>query len=115
MDMKATTAQGLMRSLSYCMDKAIHDGYTANFNVSMHLLYHADSGKSYQPEQVHVVNFYRFEGTTDPDDNAILYIIETNDGRKGTMADAYGIYASKEVGEFFLAVDDMHKKHTLAN
>ena len=104
-----------MRSLSYCMDKAIREGYTANFNVSEHLLHHADSGKSYQPEQVHVVNFFRFEGITDPDDNAILYIIETNDGRKGTIADAYGTYADEEVGAFFRAVDDMHKKHALAN
>jgi len=31
------------------------------------------------------VNFFRFEGRSNPDDNAILYVIETNDGTKGTL------------------------------
>ncbi len=99
-----------MRPLSYCMDKAGRDGYTAQFNVADTLLQHADSGKSYQPEQVHVVDFYRFEGVSDPEDNAILYLIETNDGRKGTLADAFGTYADPCVGQFFQQVDDIHKK-----
>lgn len=113
--MKAINALGAMRNLSYCMDKAIGNGYSANFTVNDRMLQHADSGKAYQPEQVHVVDFYRFEGVSDPEDNSILYIIETNDGRKGTIADAFGAYADAEVGEFFLAVDDIHKKSTQAN
>ena len=67
--LKATKALGAMRNLAYCMEKAIHNGFTANFNVMDGLLHHADSGKSYQPEQVHVVDFFRFEGVSDPDDN----------------------------------------------
>ncbi|GAO42429.1 hypothetical protein [Flavihumibacter petaseus] len=110
--MKSINALGRMRSLSYCMDKAISRGYSAHFNMHHALLQHADSGKTYQPEQVHVVDFYRFEGVSDPEDNAILYIIETNDGRKGTLADAFGAYADAEVSDFFQAVTDIHKKKT---
>lgn len=108
--MKAIHALGAMRDLGYCMDKAFDNGYTANFSVYEHLLHHPESGKSYQAEQVHVVDFYRFEGVSDPEDNSILYIIETNDGRKGTLADAFGVYADPDVGEFFLAVDDIKKR-----
>jgi hypothetical protein len=33
----------------------------------------------------------RFEGMSDPDDNAILYAISTKNGRKGILVDGYGI------------------------
>jgi hypothetical protein len=108
--MKAIQALTSMRSLSYCIDKAIEKGYTANFFVNDTLLQHVDSGQSYQPGQVHIVDYYRFEGQSDPDDNSILYIIETNDGRRGTIADAYGMYASTAVANFFNEVEDIKKK-----
>ncbi|WP_052323922.1 hypothetical protein [Flavihumibacter sp. ZG627] len=108
--MKTDSASVPMRSLSYCMEKAIEDGYSANFQVVDGLLQHADSGQSYEPEQVRIVNFFRFEGVSDPEDNSILYIIETNDGRKGTISDAYGTYASEEFGAFFTKVEDIQKK-----
>lgn len=108
--MKAVNALGNMRNLSYCMEKMIGYGYTANFNVVDHMLHHPESGKSYQADQVHVVDFFRFEGVSDPEDNSIMYVIETNDGRKGTLADAFGAYADAEVGEFFLEVEDIHKR-----
>lgn len=38
---------------------------------------------------------YRFEGNTNPDDNAILYAIETARGEKGLLLDAYGVYAGE--------------------
>ena len=56
------------------------------------------------------MNFYRFEGESDPDDNAILYIIETNDGTKGTLVDAYGVYNDSRVSQFMKAVETIQKK-----
>lgn len=101
-----------MRSLSYCMDKSAEQGYTANFQVIGLFMHQVDTGLSYSPDQVHIVDYFRFEGQSDPDDNAILYIIETNDGSKGTIADAYGIYANQQIGDFFVEVEDIQKKKT---
>ena len=61
------------------------------------------------PDEVVAVNFFRFEGPSNPDDMSILYAIETTDGRKGTLVDAYGIYADEKTGEFFQSVE-IHKK-----
>ena len=47
----------------------------------------------YPAGELEVVAFYRFEGDSNPDDNSILYAIETSDGRKGLLVDAYGAYA----------------------
>jgi hypothetical protein len=46
------------------------------------------------------VKHYRFEGISNPDDNEILYAIETDDGVKGTLVDAYGMYADSNVASF---------------
>jgi hypothetical protein len=59
-----------------------------------------------------VVNYFRFEGPSNPDDMSILYAIEANDGVKGTLVDAYGTYASPEVNQFILEVERIAKKVT---
>ena len=41
--------------------------------------------------------FRRFEGISDPDDMAIVYAIE-GDHVRGTLTDAYGVYADPETG-----------------
>ena len=37
--------------------------------------------------------YHRFEGASDPDDMAILYAILSKCGLRGTLADAFGVYA----------------------
>ena len=50
-------------------------------------------------EKTHV-SAHRFEGESDPGDLAIVYAVECDDGSKGCLIDAYGVYADKEVGSF---------------
>lgn len=47
--------------------------------------------KAYNPASLQIVKTYRFEGESDPDDQAILYIIKTMDGLIGYNIDAYGV------------------------
>jgi hypothetical protein len=42
---------------------------------------------------------------SDPDDASIVYAIEARDGTKGVLVDAFGLYASPEVGEFLEGVE----------
>jgi hypothetical protein len=87
------------------------DGYTEDFKISESGMLSLHEEKLYKPEQVHVMDFFRFEGASDPADNAILYAIETNDGVKGTLTDAYGPYADPQVSKFMEQVEDMNKKN----
>ncbi len=98
-----------MTSLSSLTTQAVKDGYTANFKVAQGKLC-APDGKCYTADNVTVVNFYRFEGESDPGDNTILYVIETNDGMKGTLINAMGAYADENINKFMADVDEMHKK-----
>ena len=57
-----------------------------------------------------MVDFFRFEGQSDPADSAIMYVIETTDGLKGILIDAYGAYADEHVNKFMAEVEEINKK-----
>ncbi len=99
-----------MTTLSECVTNAIESGYAENFRVSSRELISADGKSFYKANSVKISNFYRFEGLTNPSDNAILYLVETSDGRKGILIDAYGVYADSEFADFIRQVVDISKK-----
>lgn len=99
-----------MKSLSACENHVREQGYKEDFQVDKKGMHTYSGGKSYQPSDVKIVNFYRFEGVSDPGDNTILYVIETNDGVKGTLVDGYGAYASDDVAKFIVKVQEIEKQ-----
>src|SRR5690242_5008060 len=101
-----------MKSLANCLNRMMTEGYTEDFKVTDQGLESLNNHHNYKPDQVQVVNFFRFEGESDPDDNAILYVIETNDGAKGTLVDAYGVYNDARVTRFMKDVETINKKNT---
>jgi hypothetical protein len=99
-----------MKSLSSCINKMKEDGYAEDFQVTKKGMTTYDADKVYNPDQVSIINFYRFEGASDPADNSILYVIETDDGVKGTLVDAYGAYSDTDVSKFIVEVHEIQKK-----
>ena len=99
-----------MKTLASCINKLTLDGYTDDFKVIEKGLQSVRTDRIYDPQDVRISNFYRFEGTSDPGDNSILYAIETTDGAKGQLVDAYGPYADPLVGKFIEQVEEMSKK-----
>jgi len=87
------------------LDAMRMQGFTASFVVKDGALRLADGSRTFQPREVTVREYRRFEGTSDPDDMSIVYAIETSDGLKGTLADAYGVYASPGVTAFMEQVE----------
>lgn len=98
-----------MNTLTGCTNKWIQNGYTDTLTVSKEGLYSTAKDKHYSPAEVKVIDFYRFEGQSDPADNSILYIVETADGVKGMVVDAYGAYADDAVTKFFRHVEEINK------
>ncbi|RYD58446.1 MAG: hypothetical protein EOP56_04315 [Sphingobacteriales bacterium] len=98
-----------MNTLTTCVNKVVKDGYTDSFKVTRQGLYSPSKDRHYAPEDITVVNFYRFEGESDPGDEMIMYVIETTDGLKGTLIDAYGPYADEHVNKFMGQVETCPK------
>lgn len=99
-----------MDTLSSCVNALTAKGFNTQFAVIEQGLKSLATEVVYKPEEVKIVSFYRFEGDSDPADNSILYAIETNNGEKGTLSDAYGMYNDADISTFIKEVEGIEKK-----
>ncbi|UKJ06349.1 phosphoribosylpyrophosphate synthetase [Solitalea lacus] len=82
-------------------------GYTLNFNLKQDHLACEEHDLFWHPEQFEIMEVYRFEGMTDPDEQAAVYAIQSVDGKKGVFVSAYGIY-SDPISDELLKKMQMH-------
>ncbi len=75
-------------------------GYTVDFNVYGSDLVCNQTKKVFSPEEFIIDMVYRFEGESNPDDQAILYALSSlNQDVKGFLVNGYGISANEETNE----------------
>ncbi len=98
-----------MDSLVTVMKEVEMRGFTSQFEVSEKGLVSLTTGSIFRPDQVCICHFYRFEGDSNPDDSAILYAIQSDNGEKGTLVDGYGISAEGATTDFFSKVKQIQK------
>ncbi|MES1218927.1 MAG: hypothetical protein ABUT20_25700 [Bacteroidota bacterium] len=72
-------------------------GFTVDFNLSENSL--VCSAGEFDVNNFEIVEVYRFEGNTDPSDEAVVYAIQSNNGLKGVLVNGYGISAESMGGE----------------
>ncbi len=89
-----------MTTLSQITSKLLADGYTLDFNITENT---ADGPGKYlqqHPEEFIIDKHYRFEGASDPEDEAIVYAISsTFDDKKGVLINGYGAYSDTVTNE----------------
>ncbi|WHZ24604.1 MAG: hypothetical protein OJF47_003716 [Nitrospira sp.] len=90
------------------MTEAIQDlrkrGFVANFEFLDQEFRDVESEKTFTADELTILEHYRFEGASDPEDMAVVYAIESQDGTRGIIADAFGVYANPQLGEFLNSV-----------
>ena len=90
-----------MTTLSQVMEtlrkRGIHREFRMNESCEMK---YEDSDKVYQPNELTILKTYRFEGPSNPDDNAVLYLLEDHEGNKGIIIDSYGAESNYPGQEF---------------
>lgn len=86
-------------SLSVAINELQEEGFTVDFNLSASGVENKQKGESHDASQLTVLKYYRFEGMSNPEDNTILYVIESSNGDKGLLVDAYGAYAGNVPNE----------------
>ena len=98
-----------MQAMTYkTMEEAVRGlkerGFAANFEFLKNAFRDVESGKTFQPGELTIVEHHRFEGASDPDDLSIVYAIEANDGTRRALTDGYGAYANPDLGAFLKKV-----------
>lgn len=63
-------------------------GFILDFNLDENCLICNED--KFNPEEFEITEFYRFEGDSDPADEAVVYAIESNKGQKGVLVNGYG-------------------------
>lgn len=93
-------------SLSQATDDLKKRGFTLDFRQEGNRLIcnqHADVALN--PEDFEIVEFYRFEGKSNPGDTSIAYAVEGKADLRGILVDAYGAYAGEYSPEMLKKLD----------
>ena len=81
---KMTTLSQVMTTLA---QRGIHREYRMDEEGKMKL---DNSDHVYQPPNLTILRTYRFEGDSNPADNAVLYVVKDHEKNIGFILDSYG-------------------------
>ena len=77
------------------VSQAVNDlkkrGYTMDFNLKQDGIECKDV--KFNPADFEITEVHRFEGNSDPADEAVVFAIESRTGLKGVLVNAFGVYS----------------------
>jgi hypothetical protein len=88
----------------------VMEGYTEDFTLNEDGLVSACKQSRYSAGQITTINSYRFEGPLTQQENAVLYIIETSDGTKGTLLNTPETRVKGLVDRFLQDIENLKPK-----
>ena len=83
-------------------------GYTTDFKVEFDRIVCHETAIALSPDEFEIVEVHRYEGNSNPDDEEVVYAIESKHGHKGILVDAFGLYADDVSSEI---IEKLHVKH----
>lgn len=85
-------------------------GFTIDFNLEYDCIVCHDTPISLLPDEFEIVEIYRFEGNTDPADEAIVFAIQGKNDEKGILVNGFGVYTDAVSDEM---VKKLSVRHTV--
>jgi hypothetical protein len=92
-------------TLTDATENLLKEGYTKNFQVSETGNLTDNKDLEFEPSEVILKEFHRFEGISNPADSSILYAVQTRSGEKGIVIDSYGADGSETTSDFMNKVE----------
>lgn len=80
---------------SQAIEELRSKGFLIDFNLRENSL--SIENPRFLPEELRIVDVYRYEGDTDPADEVIVYGIESRDGSKGIFVAGYAADADEDL------------------
>jgi hypothetical protein len=75
-------------TITEAVEKLHQQGYTLDFNLQKDKLTVGD--KEYPADEFEIADLYRYEGESDPADEATVYALVSKSGLKGILVSGYG-------------------------
>lgn len=75
-------------TVASAIEKLRAQGFTIDFNLEENAI--SSPNNSYNADDFEVMDAYRYEGDSDPGDEACVYAIQSKDGEKGILVAGYG-------------------------
>src|SRR5438270_9994008 len=88
------------------IDQLHKQGYTLDFNLQKGKL--TADGREYAAADFEIADLYRYEGQSDPGDEATVYALASVSGIKGILVSGYGISSESESEE---TIKSLHYKY----
>jgi len=82
-------------TVSKALDQLNEKGFTCDFNLNSN----SDMIKK-NPEKFEIVHVYRYEGDSDPGDEAVVYGIKSTSGKKGVYVAGFSADSDQETAKF---------------
>ncbi|MEO8763321.1 MAG: phosphoribosylpyrophosphate synthetase [Ginsengibacter sp.] len=85
-------------------------GFKTDFNIAFDKITCKETNVCLNPNEFEITEVYRFEGETDPSDEAVVYAVESKSKEmKGVLVNAYGVYADP-MSDSMIKKLSMHRK-----
>jgi hypothetical protein len=82
-----SNAQPYLKSLTSCRNKMVQEGFAEDFTVAGKGLVAVPSGRFYTTDALEVINCMHFKARGKRNATAVLFVLQTSDGLKGTLVD----------------------------
>ena len=93
-------------TLSGTMNELRKEGYVEDFNLQQNCLECRNGQFKVFADDFKIDKYFRFEGQSNPSDQAILYAISSDTHHlKGVLVNAYGIYSEPVTDEMLRKLD----------
>lgn len=97
-------------TLSQAVNGLKQRGYKIDFNLKYDCIVCHETPVTLLPGEFEITEVHRFEGETNPSDEAVVYAIEGRSGEKGVLVNAYGIYADPVSDEMIRKLGVTHRQ-----
>ena len=83
-------------------------GYSIDFNLEYDCISTHEKAMSLKAPEFEITEVYRFEGNSDPADEAVVYAIESRHGQKGVLVNGFGVSADALSDEMIVKLKVNH-------
>lgn len=98
-------------TITEAIEKLHQQGYILDFSLKQDKL--VTSEKEYPSDDFEIADLYRYEGASDPADEATVYALVSKAGLKGLLVSGYGISSDSASEETLKHLHYKYQRHNL--